>query len=271
MFIKRDVLTVYVILNTICLLIAATLTGCKKENKGAIYLTFDDNAVDDWYALADSLQEIGYVATYYVSNYHELGEEQKHKLKQLQKKGHLIAHHSYSHPSLLSYADLPFEVYIQEQIEPQQKAMEADSFTVNHFAYPYGIDLPGSDSILLSYFKSVRKVSYTHTFPLYKHNVSIFPLNKPISAVLWGAGIDKHYQLKEEDIRQAIDQCSKHNKGLLLLAHFVGDDPDHEWQTNTAMLMRVLRYAHAQGVRFGTVDELPVFNPFESGTQKSIR
>lgn len=86
MFIKRDVLTVYVILNTICLLIAATLTGCKKENKGAIYLTFDDNAVDDWYALAYSLQEIGYVATYYVSNYHELREEQKHILKQLQKK-----------------------------------------------------------------------------------------------------------------------------------------------------------------------------------------
>jgi hypothetical protein len=136
-----------------------------------------------------------------------------------------------------------------------------------HFAYPYGIDIEGSDSLLLQHFKTVRKVAYTHTFPLYEHNVSLFSLDEPISAVIWGAGIDNHYQVKESDLYKAIDQCSKQNKGLLLLAHYLGDDPDNEWQTNKDMLIRLLRYAHAQGVRFGTVDEVSVFNPFESGTQ----
>jgi peptidoglycan/xylan/chitin deacetylase (PgdA/CDA1 family) len=109
--------------------ILATTYACKEPKRGTVFLTFDDSAVDDWYALADSLRDIDYKATYYVTNYHMLGDEQKQKLLQLQQRGHLIAHHSYSHPRMDTLADRPFEAYINEQIKPLNKLLEADGFT----------------------------------------------------------------------------------------------------------------------------------------------
>jgi peptidoglycan/xylan/chitin deacetylase (PgdA/CDA1 family) len=244
--------------------------GCKNEaiqNCGTLFLTFDDFAVTDWYGLADSLADIDYVATYHVTRYHLMDATEKDRLFELQQRGHEIGHHSYDHTSMEAYKDRDFGDYIDEQITPLLDEMKKDGLRVSSFAYPYGIYLPQSDSLLLQHFTSVRKVAYTYTFPLYAHNVSIFPLIEPIDAVLWGAGIDNHYKVTEADLIKAIDLCSEENKGLLLLAHHLGEDNQQEWQTNLPMLIRILRYAHKKDLQFKTVSNLKVVNKFESNSQ----
>lgn len=248
-------------------LLALSATSCVRNPDAAIFLTFDDGAVNDWYALADSLQDIEYKATYYVTLYHEMDSLKKRKLKQLYERGHEIGNHSYDHTALTEYVQKGLEVYLREQIFPLQKLLTADGYQVNHFAYPYGIDMPGSDTVLLKHFKTVRKVAYTRSYPLHQHNVSIFAGNTPDSSVLWGAGIDKHYQVREADLVKAIDVCAKDKKSLLLLAHYVGTDSTDEWETDFSMLIRVLRYAHKQGLKFKTVSELDVRNPYYLGSQ----
>lgn len=252
---------------TIFLFLFISTVSCDRNPEAAIFLTFDDTAVNDWYALADSLQDIDYRATYYVTFYHEMDSLKKGKLKELNERGHEIGNHSYDHTVLTDYAQKGLEVYLKEQIFPLQQLLAADGYQVNHFAYPYGIDLPGSDTVLLKHFKTVRKVAYTQTYPLHQHNVSIFAGNTPESSVLWGAGIDKHYQVREADLVKAIDVCAKDKKSLLLLAHYVGSDTTNEWETDFSMLIRVLRYADKKGLKFKTVSELDVRNPYYLGSQ----
>ena len=241
--------------------------SCTRNPEAAIFLTFDDGAVNDWFALADSLQDIDYKATYYVTLYHEMDSLKKSKLKELYERGHEIGNHSYDHTVITSYVKKGMDVYLKEQIFPLQQLLAANGYAVKHFAYPYGIDMPGSDTVLLKHFKTVRKVAYTHGYPLDQHNVSLFSGNTPESSVLWGAGIDKHYQIREADLIKALDVCAKEKKSLLLLAHYVGIDSTNEWQTDLSMLIRVLRYAHKQGLKFKTVSELDVENPYYLGSQ----
>lgn len=248
--------------------ILATTYACKEPKRGTVFLTFDDSAVDDWYALADSLRDIDYKATYYVTNYHEFDLTKKVRLKSLYERGHEVGHHSYDHPSLEAYADKPFDHYLEEQIFPLQQLFEADGYQVTSFAYPYGIVLPYSDSLLLHHFKSVRHLAYAQKIPLYEHNVSLIPAKTPVSAVLYAVGIDQHYRTPWEDIYRAIDSCVLNQKSLLLLAHYVGNDPNHEWMTDQQALIQVLRYAHQKGMRFGTINELEVYNPFELSSKK---
>ncbi len=247
--------------------LALTAVSCARNPEAAIFLTFDDGAVNDWFALADSLQDIDYKATYYVTLYHEMDSVKKGKLKKLYERGHEIGNHSYDHTVITAYAQRGMDVYLEEQIFPLQQLLAADGYELKHFAYPYGKDLPGSDTVLLKHFKTVRKVAYTQGYPLDQHNVSLFLGNTPDSSVLWGAGIDKHYQIREADLIKAIDVCAKEKKSLLLLAHYVGIDSTNEWETDLSMLIRVLRYAHKQGLKFKTVSELDVHNPYYLGSQ----
>ncbi len=227
-----------------------------------MYLTFDDFGVQDWYALADSLRDIDYRATYYVTKYHEFDVTKKALLKSLYERGHEVGHHSYDHTSLDAYAGKSFNLYLEEQIFPLQRLLEADGYHVTSFAYPYGIASVESDSLLLQHFKTVRHLAYATKTPLYEHNVSLVPANQAISARLYAVGIDKHYQTPFPDIYRAIDSCVENQKSLLLLSHYVGTDESHEWMTNQAALIKVLRYAHQKGMKFGTISELEVFNPF---------
>ena len=99
-----------IIINT-CILLIPFLCCCHKffdicddyTGPGAIVLTFDDRHIDEWYK-ADSIFSIyNWKATFCVSAYGTLTENQKLKLLSLQNNGNEIALHGTHHYNALEY------------------------------------------------------------------------------------------------------------------------------------------------------------------------
>ena len=109
---------------------------CVDENNGpgAIVLTFDDRYIDDWYAADSIFSFYNWRATFCVTDYGKVSEEEKQKLLELQSNGHEIAHHGYKHFNATEYlSNHTMEEYIQNEISPSLDLMTNDGLNINSF------------------------------------------------------------------------------------------------------------------------------------------
>ena len=82
-----------------------TVTEPPVSERSGIALTFDDNYIDGWYAVRSIFQQYDAHATFYVSQYDGLDEDQIDKLKTLQADGHEIAFHGRYHTDAAAYLE----------------------------------------------------------------------------------------------------------------------------------------------------------------------
>jgi len=130
------------------------------EAKGAsLAFSFDDNTIDDWYALRPLLDKYGAKVTFFVSKYPQLSDAQRAELQALAHDGHDIEYHTTHHEDAPSYvAAHGMAAYLADDIEPGLKAMIADGYDPIVFAYPFGFRTAELDDELLTRFALLRSV-----------------------------------------------------------------------------------------------------------------
>lgn len=203
---------------------ALTLTGflgCKKFEKpgkmkqAGIVLTFDDNYVDNWYRYLPFLDSAGIKATFYISNYNRLNNDQKNKILVIQSHGHEIGYHTVNHYNMVDYLykyHHTMEELLQKEIQTGLSLMNRDGLYPKTFAYPFGQHCGALDNTLLRYFKSVRALNGTTDY-----SKSLAPTDK--NDLLYGLGLDKSSKNSDVTIDKILQSASNNNGCAVLVAH----------------------------------------------------
>jgi len=229
------------------------------SGNGAIVLTFDDSHIDAWYK-ADSIFSIyNWKATFCVSAYGTLTENQKLKLLSLQNNGHEIALHGTHHYNASEYlSNHSMDEYIKNEIMPSLIEMQNDGLNITSFAYPGGVRSVELDLALFDYFPVLRGTTYDK---ISSKSKSHFLKRGEKELLVCGLGIDNHYSHFEIDyIINLIEYAHKENIALILYGHRIADDDTLEYVTSYNALEEICNYVQRSGMKFLSLRELTNFN-----------
>ncbi len=234
---------------------------CNTESKGpgAIVLTFDDKYINDWFT-ADSIFSIyDWKATFCVTAYGTLTENEKLKLMTLQNNGHEIASHGTHHYNALSYlSNNSIEEYIKNEILPSLNEMKIDGLNITSFVYPGGVRSVELDLALFDYFSVLRGTTYDKISAKSK---SHYLIRGEKELLVCGLGIDNHYSHFDIDyIINLLEYADKENIALILYGHKIADNDTSKYVTSYNTLDEICNYVQQNGMEFLTLRELVNFN-----------
>ncbi len=242
-------------ITAILLLLVLLNTTCKKFYKlghlhdSGIALTFDDQRIDNWFESISLLDSFNVKATFYISGYNNLTPSQKAKLAEIRNRGHEIAYHSLNHVNVKEYLrrNNNINALLTREILPGLHTMMADGYTLESFAYPYGTSTKESDSALLKIFKSVRKLNGSRDF-------SKSLATDTSNSILYGLGIDKSSNRKDEDIIKLLESANTNKCCAVLVAHDI--DGNHNLAVTKERLRKIFTYIKDNNMQFYTVRNL---------------
>ena len=255
-----------VIINTYTILLLF-LCSCEKifdicddyTGPGAIVLTFDDKYIDEWYK-ADSIFSIyDWKATFCVTAYGTLTENEKLKLMTLQNNGHEIASHGTKHYNALEYlSNNSIEEYIKNEILPSLNEMKIDGLNITSFVYPGGVRCVELDLALFDYFSVLRGTTYDK---ISTKNKSHYFIRGENELLVCGLGIDNHYDHFDVDyIISLLKYAVNEGIAVIFYGHKIADDDISNYVTSYDTLDKICRYAQEKGMEFLTLRELTDFN-----------
>ena len=230
---------------------AAGFTGTKKlhEKTIPIVIGFDDNYVDEWYKIKDTLKYYGVKCTFFVAGFGMLNKRQIKELETLQLEGHEIGCHSRTHADAESYSNkYGVDKYIGDEIIPEIKSMTKSGFHSVSFSYPNGSRNMKLDKALHDYFKIIRGVT-VYSRPVY----SQFP-------VVNGFGMDDNY-CSLESIFKELERDSKRGQFVVLFGHTPTVKPFTvpRYYTTVDRLVKIIKKAKSLGFTFCKISELTPF------------
>ncbi|HEX2867040.1 MAG TPA: polysaccharide deacetylase family protein [Ignavibacteriales bacterium] len=231
----------------------------KPANTGVpIVIGFDDNFIDEWYRIKDTLKFYGVKCTFFVSGFSRLNRREVEELKTLQSECHEIACHSRTHADAESYSNkYGIDKYIEREIMPEIKAMAKAGIHPVSFAYPNGSRNMKLDRALEDYFKILRGVTL-YPRPVFNQ----FP-------VVNGLGMDDNF-FSIDYIFQELER--NYNKGqfVILIGHTPTVKPFTypRYYTTIDRLIKIIKKAKTLGFRFCKTSEL---GPFADGKQIASR
>jgi PKD repeat protein len=216
-----------------------------------IALTFDDDYVDQWYAIRPMLQQYNAHATFFVAGFGSLDESQIEELRTLQADGNEIAfhgtHHTEAEPYLQNHT---VQQYLDYEIIPGLNLMRNAGFDPVDFAYPGGSDTPACTQALEGYFGHIRDTYYSWDDTIYYTPGSH-------QAFISGIGLDDTtYGNSINDIYNGISRAKDEDKILITYAHQPLQNVTGLYQTSYDRLNKTLKYASDNNVQFCTVREL---------------
>lgn len=234
---------------------------CNTESKGpgAIVLTFDDKYIRDWYT-ADSIFSIyDWKATFCVTAYGTLTENEKLKLMMLQNNGHEIASHGNKHLRATEYlSDHTMEEYTNEEILPSLNSMEYDGINISSFVYPYGSRSVEADVTLFNYFSVLRSTTWKHSTV---SSQKCFINKGTEEMIVYSLGIDSHYEHFSIDFfLSLLKYANQEDLALILHGHKIADNDTSKYVTSYNTLNEICNYAQQNGMEFLTLRELVNFN-----------
>ncbi|GAC1416515.1 MAG: hypothetical protein NVS1B13_00420 [Flavisolibacter sp.] len=214
-----------------------------------IALTFDDSYIDEWYKYSPLFKAYGVKATFYISNYNLLNQEQKAKLHFLQSNGHEIAYHSLHHPDFVKYLiKNRLGKLEEEEILKGLLLMNKDGFYPKCFALPYGSHNQQIDNMLLRNFKSIRFLNGTKN---YSKSFTVNNSNKELYAL----GIDLSSDKSDALIENLISLTKTNNNCLVLVGHHI-ENQKTRMQVPYGRLVSILTKAKELNLKFYTVSEI---------------
>ena len=227
--------------------------GQSGGSHAGIALTFDDNSIDQWYAIRGMLQQYNAHVTFFVTGYGNLDQNQIDKLLELQNVyGHEIGFHGTYHTEAGFFIQNPPTVqdYIDYDIIPGLNQMRNDGFNVVDFAYPGGSDNADATVALQAYFGHVRDTYYTWDDEInYEYGSN--------EAFIKGIGIDDlSYGNTIEDIYNGISTAEAEDKILITYGHIPVQTVTTDYQTSYDRLEKILIYVTENNMKFYTVSEL---------------
>jgi peptidoglycan-N-acetylglucosamine deacetylase len=217
-----------------------------------VVFTFDDNFADEWCDADEVLSVYDWKATFFITQYSQLSQEEKNELYGLERNGHEIAGHGHRHIKASVYtASFGADRYIKDEIEPMIQAMGQDGFTLKTFSYPYGDRNIKLDNRLYNYFDVVRGTTYGQFSPD-KHNC-FYTGNR----LVYGLGIDHSYaHANVAYLKSLMLYAKEHNKIVVFYGHRVVDNPVGNCQLPIKKLKELCGYANELGLRYYTMSEL---------------
>lgn len=234
---------------------------CDTELKGpgAIVLTFDDKHISDWYKADSIFSKYNWKATFCVTDYGKVNEEQKQNLLELQSKGHEIAHHGYKHFNALEYLTThTMEEYIQNEITPSLDLMQSDGLNITSFVYPGGVRSVELDIALFDYFTILRGTTYGKKS---LNQQDCFLERGGEKLLVYGLGIDNHYEQFDIDyFYKLIEYAANNGIAVIFYGHRIADDDSSSYVTSYQTLEKICTYVQEKGVEFLTLKELVNFN-----------
>lgn len=250
------------------LLIFFTHFGCKsifsdycdtQNGKGAVVLTFDDKYIDGWYTADSIFSKDNWKATFCVTAYSTLSEQEKYKILKLQNNGNEIALHGNRHYNALEYlSDHSMEEYLENEIFPSLDQMTTDGLRITSFVYPGGVRSVELDLTLFDYFPVLRGTTYDK---LSSKSGSHFLNQGSNNLLVYGLGIDNHYEhFNIEYIFELIDYAQNENIAVIFYGHNIADDDITDYVTSYNTIKEICQYVNEKGMDFLTLSDLINYN-----------
>lgn len=223
------------------------------NSQAGVAITFDDDYVDQWFAVNSVLKPYDWKATFFVCEFDKLKYEELNKLKELKKEGHEIGGHGWIHLKAAPFEKKHGELdYLNKEIFPMLKDMREQSLPVHSFAYPYGSRDAATDTLLLHEFNIIRGTTYGSVSP---NRQRCYFDDK--SRVLFGLGIDNNYpQFSIPYFLSLLDYAKKNNKIVVFYAHKPVLKAKSKYETEYKTLIEICKYVKANDMNFYTVSEL---------------
>lgn len=125
-------------------------------------LSFDGHNLVSWHSLRPLFDRHGARATFFISSFWVLTEDELRMLRELDGDGHAIEYHSTNHLDAEEFvASNGMERYLAEDIFPDLERMRAAGFDPTSFAYPYGARTSAIDDAMLQHFRMLRAIRFT--------------------------------------------------------------------------------------------------------------
>lgn len=233
----------------------------KPLEKSGVVLTFDDSGcLLDWSRQIPLFKKYNAKVTFFLSRPQELKPNQIKAARMLRDAGHEIAAHGALHIRANQYTkEHGMLKYLQDEIEPADKAIKALGFTPTSFAYPMSSRTEHTDAALQKYYRHLRGgQGLPEGKTLAQSNVFFTPLDKVASTFcLVGRGFDRaDDSLLEQQIYPALERLTKKNEILVLYAHNITSE-SVGLHVQPEMLEKVLKKASELGLSFYTYSDLP--------------
>ena len=225
--------------------------GPPVTTQSGIAITFDDNYIDEWYAIRNILQAHNAHVTFFVSNFASLDQAQISKLKTLQADGHEIAYHGYAHVDAAQYMqNHSINNYLENEIINGVNLMKSEGFNPVDFAYPFGSDDPAVTQALEGHFDHVRDTAYSWDDPIfYKYGSNQY--------FIAGIGMDDvTYGIPITDIYDGISRAKNEDKILILYGHEPVAANPQMYQTSHDRLEKILQFVSDNNLKTFTISEL---------------
>ena len=227
-----------------------TITDTPAGSHSGIALTFDDNSIDQWYAIRDLLKQYNAHATFFVTQYANLDESQINELKALQADGNEIGYHGYAHLDATEYlTNHTIAEYMNNEIINGVTLMRADGFDPVDFALPGGAGDENSGLIaaLQQNFTHIRGIDRAPPFYQYGSNV----------ALVHAQGIDDtSYGQSINDLYDLISTAKEDDEIVIFYAHIPVETVTGEYQVSYDRLNDILKNGSDQNMTFYTISEI---------------
>lgn len=211
-----------------------------------IVLGFDDNYIDEWYKIKDTLKYYGVKCTFFVSGFSMLNKREIEELKTLQREGHEIGCHSKTHADAESYSNkYGIDQYIANEILPEINAMGKSGIHPVSFAYPNGSRNMKLDKALQDYFKVVR-------------GITLYPRPQfSQSSIVNGLGIDDNF-FPIDYIFKELERDYNKGQFVVLFGHTPTEKPFTypRYYTTINRLVKIILKAKSLGFGFCRISEL---------------
>ena len=225
------------------------------SSDAGVAITFDDNAVDSWYAIRPLLNQYNAHVTFFVSNFGSLSDEQVNKLKTLKADGHEIAYHSYTHVDADDYLTThSIQEYLDNEILNGIGLMDNKGLKPVDFAYPYGSENNDLTDVLDQYFLHIRGIADGD--PLKSIN-SVYYQHGSNTPLIHGVGTDESRGYSTDEIYDGISRAKDEEKIIIFYSHTpVDTNNPGSYQISYGRLENILAFVKNNDLKFYIISEL---------------
>ncbi|MFQ3579798.1 MAG: polysaccharide deacetylase family protein, partial [Bacteroidales bacterium] len=210
--------------------------------------------IDQWYENRYLFDKYDIKATFFITRPHLLDAASITKLLELQAAGHEIACHGYNHKDIAAYKD-SMDKYVQQEIIPAIELLTNMGFHIRSFAYPYGHGTPATDTLLLKYFKYIRKSMWNYRHTRLKNYNEIFA-NKLTHNIISSMGIDHNYRISLPSFRSGVIRAKEKGEVLILNAHNISKECNEEYCIPVSYLEELYKICKSNRIKSITIREL---------------